>query len=303
MYCSCSQRSSQWMPNEYNNTLPVVSKSRESLTHKKSSLKNPSRPGSITSSKKSVDICPEPRFSTLPRSSSRIQSKSPHVSTIFKNDSVSNLHHHSSNNRQRRRSEVIPWHQKPADALQCTCRNSCYFCQLNYPKVNYPLSTSSNALNTYHLPISTLSLNHPNCVHRSHFDLSTNSIQQQPYTLPNKASTTHLHHHSMINLNNIHHEATQQSPEMSDTSPIPAPPIPPLNPSCARCRFTATTGSNGTINCSQNCNTHVHAGLSQQNSLSGFAVTATQNNVVNCYPGELKYFPLFSICKAEMLRK
>jgi hypothetical protein len=116
MYCSCSQRSNQWMPNEYNNTLPAVRKSRENLINKKSSLKNPSRPGSITSSKKSVDICTEPRFSTLPRSSSRNNiesSKTPHVSTIFKNDSISNLHHHSLSSynlqhRQRRRSEVIP---------------------------------------------------------------------------------------------------------------------------------------------------------------------------------------------------
>lgn len=304
MYCSCSQRSNQWMPNEYNNTLPTVRKSRENLTYKKSSLKNPSRPGSITSSKKSVDICTEPRFSTLPRSSSRnnIEStKSPNVSTIFKNDSFANLHqHHRSSstynlhNRQRRRSEVIPWHhQKPAEALQCTCRNSCYFCQLNYPKVNYPLSSSSNALNTYHLPISTLSLNNPNYIHRSQFNLSTNSIhnnQQQQY----KTTASNLHHHSMINLNNITHnsETNNQSPEMSDTSPIPLPPIPPLNPSCARCRFTAVTGSNGTINCSQNCNSqhNAHAGLSQQNSLSGFVATATTNNVVgNCYPGEFEF--------------
>jgi hypothetical protein len=98
----------------------------------------------------------------------------------------------------------------------------------------------------------------------------------------------------MINLNNIsNNETNSQSPEMSDNSPIPAPPIPPLNPSCARCRFTAVTGSNGTINCSQNCNTqHTHAGLSQQNSLSGFVATAaTTNNVVgNCYPGEFEKY-------------
>lgn len=140
--------------------------------------------------------------------------------------------------------------------MQCTCRSSCYFCNLNYPQVNYPLSASTNALGYYYPPYSTLSLSNPNYAHQSQYNLSTTAAQ--PY-LPKQsyAPPPTQHHHSMINLNHNYAPevsnleplpTTCASPTMSN-SPVPAPPAPPLNPSCARCRFTSSISatSNGTI--------------------------------------------------------
>lgn len=294
-------RYSQWTPHEHNlssssTTLPR--KSYENLSVKKSALKSTTRPNAATP-KKSVDIRFEPRFSTLPRSHTRSK---PHVATIFNetNNTLPTQHRH----RGRRQSEVIPWHQQ--QSLQCTCRSSCYFCNLNYPKINYPLSASTNALGYYYPPYSSLSLNNPNYTHQSQYNLSTNSNLQY---LPNTAYTQqqqlpNQHHHSMINLN--HHTAPKEtsnleplasdcpSPTMSN-SPIPVPPAPPLNPSCARCRFTSSicATSNGTIHRQPNpnvvvgSNPHIHANLSHQNSQQSYGVPPPAGNA---YTGEFKRF-------------
>jgi hypothetical protein len=146
---------------------------------------------------------------------------------------------------------VIPWHQPQHQQqhLQCTCRNSCYFCNLNYPK--FPqLSASTNALGYYYPHQSTLSLNNPQLQ------------QHQQYLVSQQQSrlNTFNHHHSMINLNYNHDNSNcepllnenSSSPTDMSNSPVPDPPAPPLNPNCARCRFTSCTGnslttSNGTL--------------------------------------------------------
>lgn len=280
MYCTCSERN-QWIPNERNlstssSTLPR--KSHETLTGsvKKSALKSASRPNAVTP-KKTVDIRSTPRYSTLPRSRTRTR---PHVATIFNNGTATHPNH-----RPRRQSEVIPWHQQ--QALQCTCRSSCYFCNLNYPQVNYPLSASTNALGYYYHPYSTLSLNNPNYSHhQSQYNLSNQYFPTgQSYSQPPTQ-----HHHSMINLNHNYTAPTEASnlvpsatdcpsPTMTD-SPVPAPPAPPLNPSCARCRFTSSISatSNGTIHrqpAAVGSNPHLHASLSHQSSQPSYGVPAT----------------------------
>lgn len=250
MHCTCSERN-QWISNERNLSSSVTfpRKSHETLTGSvlRSSLKSSSRPLNSVTPKKSVDIRSEPRFSTLPRSRARSR---PHVTTIF-NETAAHY-----NQRPRRQSEVIPWHQQ--QPLKCTCRSSCYFCNLNYPQVNYPLSASTNALG-YYYPYSTLSLNNPNYCHQSQYNLSTEGHQYIPSR--NYPQFPSHHHHSMINLTNkpvlptdpsIVEQllAESPSPTMSN-SPVPAPPAPPLNPSCARCRFTSSVEatSTGTIHC------------------------------------------------------
>lgn len=291
MHCTCSERN-QWVTNERNlssSSATLPRKSRENLTGsvKKSALKSSNSRTNTLTPKKSVttiDVRASPLFSTLPRSRARSR---PHVATIF----TGNDTNAQPNHRPRRKSEVIPWHQP--QSLQCTCRSSCYFCNLNYPKVQ-PLSASTNALN-YFYPFSTLSLNNPASVHTSQYNLSS----QPPYLSPQ--SYTQLpnphHHHSMINLNHNHTPApepavveplTNESPAMSN-SPVPAPPAPPLNPSCARCRFTSSvsTHSNGTLHrqpMSVGSNPHLHASLSHQNSHPSYGVPPANTNV---YPGEL----------------
>lgn len=281
MYCTCAERN-QWIPNERNlssSSVTLPRKSQENLTTsvKKSALKSTTRPSTITP-KKSVDIRSTPRYSTLPRSRART---GPHVATIFSNE---------QNHRPRRQSEVIPWHQQQP-AQQCTCRSSCYFCNLNYPKVNYPLSASTNALGYYYPPYSTLSLNKPSSRHQSQYNLS--SQHYLPHAQQQPAPTQH--HHSMINLN--HNQAAVPetsnleplvsdcpSPTMSN-SPVPAPPVPPLNPACARCRFTSSISatSNGTIH-RQPSNPHLHTSLSHQTSQQpSYGVPAA---VGNAYTGE-----------------
>ena len=294
MHCTCSERN-QWIPNERNlvpssTTLPR--KSHGNLSVKKSALKSATRPNAATP-KKTVDIRFEPRFSTLPRS--RAQTR-PHVATIFNETNTLPKQH---NPRGRRQSEVIPWHHP--QSLQCTCRSSCYFCNLNYPKTNYSLSASTNALGYYYPPYSTLSFNNPNHSHQSQYNLSTNSnLHYQPnanYT--HQQQMPNQHHHSMINLNHSHTAPKETSnldtlaadcpsPTMSN-SPIPIPPAPPLNPSCARCRFTSSISatSNGTIHRQPNVvvgsNPHLHANLSHQNSQQSYGVPPAAGNV---YTGE-----------------
>lgn len=174
--------------------------------------------------------------------------------------------------------------------MQCTCRSSCYFCNLNYPQVNYPLSASTNALGYYYPPYSSLSLNNPNFTHQSQYNLSTTASQaylpKQNYVPPPT-----LHHHSMINLNHNYAPEVSNlepaladgvSPTMSNSSPVPAPPAPPLNPSCARCRFTSSISatSNGTIH-RQPSNPH----LAHQSSQPSYGVPAA---AASAYNGELE---------------
>lgn len=296
MHCTCSERN-QWIPNERNlssSTATLPRKSHENLSVKKSALKSTTRTNAVTP-KKSVDIRFEPRFSTLPRSRARTR---PHVATIFNNNET-NVAPTQHNHRPRRQSEVIPWHQQQSQ--KCTCRSSCYFCNLNYPQINYPLSASTNALGYYYPPYSTLSLNNPNYTHQSQYNLSTASnLQYLPNTnytqqqqLPNQ------HHHSMINLNHNHTAPKETSnleplggncpsPTMSN-SPIPVPPAPPLNPGCARCRFTSSISatSNGTIHRQPTVvvgsNPHLHANLSHQNSQQNYVVPPA---AANAYTGE-----------------
>lgn len=230
MYCTCSN---QWILNDRNLssstvTLPRKAHETSTVVVKKSALKSsaPNR-SSVTPKKsvKTVDSRLGPRFYSLPRSRTK---ERPHVATIFRSD----------RSYQRRQSEVIPWHQPP----QCTCRNSCYFCDLNFPK--FPqLSASTNALGYYYPHNSAISLNNPQ-LHQQKYLVN----QQQQY-----------HHHSMINLNYNQDKSISEpplnenssSPTMSN-SPVPIPPAPPLNPNCARCRFTSSTAnsvttSNGTL--------------------------------------------------------
>lgn len=289
MHCTCSERN-QWIPNERNLSSSSVSLPRKSYEHlngsvKKSALKSSNRPENSATPKKSVDIRSTPRYSTLPRSRSR--RSNPHVATIFNNET--NL---QNNHRPRRKSEVIPWH--PQQSLQCTCRSSCYFCNLNYPKVQ-PLSASTNALG-YYYPYSSLSLNNPNYSHQSQYNISTNPSQLYLHD-SHYLQQPNMHHHSMINLNHNYAPApetshnleplTNDSPSMSN-SPVPAPPVPPLNPACARCRFTSSVSasSNGTIHrqpVSFGSNPHLHAGLSHQNSQPNYGVPPTAGNA---YTGE-----------------
>lgn len=260
MYCTCSN---QWILNDRNlssSTAILPRKSYEAfasknppavkttpVTAKKSALKSTTtnRTNVVTPKKsvKTIDSRLGPRFYSLPRSRSK---QRPHVSTIFSSD----------RSHQRRQSEVLPWHlpqqqqQKQSIASQCTCRSSCYFCNLNYPK--FPqLSASTNALGYYYHPhYSTLSLNNPNYCQQTSTAPSNQYLFSQSYQLPSSAFNINSnHHHSMINLN-YHNEHTQNceplllnenssSPTMSN-SPVPDPPAPPLNPNCARCRFTST---------------------------------------------------------------
>lgn len=292
MQCTCSERN-QWIPNKPNlssSTASLPRKSHENLTGsvKKSALKSSLSRNNTITPKKSVDIRFAPRYSTLPRSRARSR---PHVATIFNNEADPQPNH-----RPRRKSEVIPWHQQ--QALQCTCRSSCYFCNLNYPQV-HPLSASTNALG-YYYPYSTLSLSHPNYGHQSQSNLSTTSNHQHQY-LPtqNYPQLPHQHHHSMINLNHNYQAVAPETsnletlvtdcptPTMSN-SPVPAPPAPPLNPSCARCRFTSSVSatSNGTIHRQPvvvGSNPHLHPSLSHQNSQPSYGVPPT---VANAYTGE-----------------
>lgn len=290
MQCTCSERN-QWIQNQRNlssSSASLPRKSQEILpgSVKKSSLKSASRPSAITP-KKTVDIRTSPRFSTLPRSRARNR---PHVATIFNSETKPT----QPNHRPRRKSEVIPWHQQQNQ--QCTCRSSCYFCNLNYP-----LSASTNALG-YYYPYSTLSLNNPNYGHQSQFNLST--VPNNQY-LPNPSYPPPLnqHHHSMINLNHNYTVPTETiiakplvtdcpSPTMSNSSPVPAPPAPPLNPSCARCRFTSSVSatSNGTLHRQPvvvGSNPHLHASLSHQNSAPSYG-GAPVPAAGTAYTGELK---------------
>lgn len=302
MHCSCSQRAAanEWMQNH--NKYPS---SRESLTSRKSNLKTPSKPGSSSSlNRQSRNRQEQQRSATLPRSSSNPRHrKTPNVSTIF-NDSITSSHvnlHQQTNSsyyRQRRKSDMAPWQRKSADAaLKCTCRNSCYFCELNYPKViNNNLSTSTNALSFSNHPppaTSSYSINNLNYVQHQNIPTNNSSLNLHQYSFPNNNLVpNYQHHHSMINLNHIGANNNTKATEMAeDSPPIPAPPIPPLNPSCARCRFTANSSSNPTINCSQN---GVGCGLSNQNSVPGFTASAvvapvatmSDNVVANCFAGE-----------------
>lgn len=285
MQCSCSERN-QWMPNQRNLSSSTASLPRKSYEHlngsvKKSALKSSTRSNTVTPKKTvtTVDIRTAPRFSTLPRSRARSR---PHVATIFHNETKSPQPTH----RPRRKSEVIPWHQQ--QSLQCTCRSSCYFCNLNYP-----LSASTNALG-YYYPYSTLSLNNPNYNHQSQFNLASTPNQY----LPNQsyAQLPNQHHHSMINLNHNYKAAPEtiteplvtNSPAMTD-SPVPAPPAPPLNPSCARCRFTSSvsTTSNGTVHRQPivaGSNPHLHASMSHQNSQPSYGMPPAAGPA---YTGEL----------------
>lgn len=288
MYCTCNERH-QWFSNEHNlsSSATLPRKSYETLTPtttKKSALKTTNaRYTAIVPAKKcvkTVDSHLGPRFSTLPRTRSRTKS---HVATIFNTEQ-------SDPRRQRRQSEVIPWHQHQAP--QCTCKSSCYFCNLNYP-----LSASANALG-YYYPYSTQALNNPNFYQQQ----STPSNQY----LHNTSSSYQLpaqHRHSMINLN---HNYTPNpietvtcepsavvnrsaSPTMSE-SPIPAAPAPPLNPSCARCRFTSSISatSNGTLHRQPaGSNSHIHASLSHQNSNYGMPPAVAPVPTGNSYAGEL----------------
>lgn len=248
MYCTCSN---QWILNDRNlssstATLPRKTHETSTVVIKKSALKStPANRSSVTPKKsvKTVDSRLGPRFYSLPRSRAK---QRPHVATIFRSD----------RSYQRRQSEVIPWHQpqhQQQQQLQCTCRNSCYFCNLNYPK--FPqLSASTNALGYYYPQYSTLSLNNPQ--HQQYLvSQQTTSSQKQQYRL-----NTFNHHHSMINLNYNHDNSNcepllnenSSSPTDMSNSPVPDPPAPPLNPNCARCRFTSSTGnslatSNGTL--------------------------------------------------------
>lgn len=311
MHCSCSQRAAanEWMQNAIHNKYPSstpLTKSRESLTSRKSSLKTPSKPGSSSSlNRQSRNRQEQQRSATLPRSTSNPRHRTtPNVSTIF-NDSIANsnvnLHQqtNSSYYRQRRKSDMAPWHRKSADAQKCTCRNSCYFCELNYPKViNNNFSTSTNALSFSNQPLpatSSYSINNLNYMQHQNIPTNNSALNLHQYSFPNNnhknnLATNYHHHHSMINLNHI--GANTKSTEMAENSPpIPAPPIPPLNPSCARCRFTANSSSNPTINCSQN---GVGCGLSNQNSAPGFTASAvvapvatmSDNVAANCFAGE-----------------
>lgn len=297
MHCTCNERN-QWIPNERNLSSSSTSLPRKSYEHlngsvKKSALKSSTRPSVSTTPKKSVDIRSTPRYSTLPRS--RARHTTPHVATIFNNET-----NPQQNHRPRRKSEVIPWHQQ--QSLQCTCRSSCYFCNLNYPKVQ-PLSASTNTLGFYY-PYSTLSLNNPNYSHQVQYNVLTNPSPQYYPPPPNQ------HHHSMINLNHNHTPAQEtsrnleplvaESPAMSN-SPVPAPPVPPLNPACARCRFTSSVSatSNGTIHrqpISVGSNPHLNAGLSHQNSQPNYGMPPTAGNA---YPGEFKEFSNFSLFSSK----
>lgn len=279
MHCTCNERS-QWLPNERTLSSSSATLPRRSYEHlngsvKKSALKSSTRSKPSTTPKKSVDIRSTPRYSTLPRS----RRPTPHVSTIFNNETNPQQSH-----RPRRKSEVIPWHQQQ---LQCTCRSSCYFCNLNYPKVE-PLGTSSSALG-YYYPYSTLSLSKPNYSHQSQYNISSNPSQQY---WPNQ------HHHSMINLNHNYTPAPEMSnPEplatdstSTSNSPVPAPPVPPLNPACARCRFTSSVSatSNGTLHrqpLAVGSNPHLHASLSHQNSQQNYGVPPTAGST---FTGEFK---------------
>lgn len=292
MYCTCSERN-QWIPNERNlssSSATLPRKSHETLpgSVKKSALKSTSRTNTITP-KKSVDIRFAPRYSTLPRSRARTR---PHVATIFNNETTAQ----HPNHRQRRQSEVIPWHQQ--QSLQCTCRSSCYFCNLNYPQVNYPLSASTNALGYYYQP-STVSLNNPNYVlqQQSQYNLSNHNQYLPTQQYPPQPTQ---HHHSMINLNHNYTapEASNLEPLVTDcsspnmsNSPVPAPPAPPLNPSCARCRFTSSYSatSNGTIHrqpAAIGSNPHLHASLSHQSTQPSYGVPPAA--VASTYAGEFQ---------------
>lgn len=285
MYCTCNERN-QWILNDRNlslstNTLPR--KSHETLVGKKSALKSTSANRSSTTPKKTVKTVDSrlgPRFSTLPRSRSRAR---PHVATIF----------NEQHQRARRQSEVIPWHQPSSAAQQCTCRSSCYFCNLNYPKVPPQLSASTNALG-YYYPYSTLSLNNPNYCQQPQTQFTNSSqylfnnqpqLQQKQQQQGYPQFPINSHHHSMINLNHNYNSVTSKSntdnpikennlepllnensssPTMSN-SPVPEPPAPPLNPHCARCRFTSSisatvVASNGTLHrhAVGNSNPHLH---------------------------------------------
>lgn len=243
MYCTCSN---QWILNDRNlssstATLPRKPLETSTAVAKKSALKSStSNRSSVTPKKsvKTVDSRLGPRFYSLPRSRTN---QRPHVATIFRSD----------RSYQRRQSEVIPWHQPPQQ-LQCTCRSSCYFCNLNYPK--FPqLSASTNALGYYYPHYSTLSLHNPSSSHPQQY--KQYFINQQA----NQPKHNFNHHHSMINLNYNDNNRNcepllnenSSSPTMSN-SPVPEPPAPPYNPSCARCRFTSSTAnsattSNGTL--------------------------------------------------------
>lgn len=304
MHCTCSERN-QYLPNDRNlssSSATLPRQSRENLTGsvKKSALKSSFRTSGTLTPKKSVttiDVRASPLFSTLPRSRARSR---PHVATIFSNNNENNA---QPNHRPRRKSEVIPWHQhqqhqQSLQSSQCTCRSSCYFCNLNYPKVQ-PLSASTNALN-YYYPFSTLSLNNPTA-HQSQYNLSTTTFNQPQY-LPNhhyvQPNNNNQHHHSMINLNHSHTPVPEpiiveplatESPAMSD-SPVPAPPAPPLNPSCARCRFTSSVAATSNVALHRQpivvgSNPHLHATLTGQNSQPSYGVPPTASNA---YTGELK---------------
>lgn len=329
MQCHCSARAAaaaanEWMQNggvhgKYPSTTvhSSITKSRESLSSRKSNLKTPSKPDSFSSlnRQKRTRQQEQQRSSTLPRSLSNSRHKTPNVSTISSGSlaNSSDLHYsNSSYYRQRRKSDVAPWHRKAADASQCTCRSSCYFCELNYPKViNNNFSTSTNALSFAshppppHHPTSnsSYSINNLNYVQtipttKNNANSSTHNLHQ--YQFPNNNSVTNYqhHHHSMINLNHIAAPPSQPPTEMMESN-VPSPPIPPLNPSCARCRFTANSSSNPTINCSQN-GTHGCGLLSQT---SAIAPTVSDNVAGNCFAGEFydwKYIRKSFLCVSDI---
>lgn len=268
--CSCSERA--WSTHQRNlssSSATLPRKSQETLPGvKKSALKSASSRSNAATPKKTVTTIDSRRFSTLPRSRARSR---PNVATIFNETS-------QKHRPQRRQSEAIPWHQQPA---KCTCRSSCYFCDLNIPKL--PLSASTNAVG-YFYPYSTLSLNQPN--HYSNHQSQVNLAQ--PAYPPSYPQFPTEHHHSMINLNHNYappsaiinpEPIVTESPAMSD-SPVPAPPAPPLNPSCARCRFTSSVSaatSNGTLH-RQPSNPHLH-----QNTQTSYGPPPT---VASSYTGE-----------------
>lgn len=309
MYCTCNERH-QWVLNDCNlssSNATLPRRSHENLNFKKSALKPTTIPGKgpvRKTPKKTVKTVDSnhlgPRSSTLPRSRSR--AARPHVATIF--------NHNNELHRERRQSEVIPWHKKSSIAQQCTCRSSCYFCNLNYPK--FPqvsqLSASTNALG-YYFPYSTLSLNNPTNYPNRSGAPSKNSSSQYLYNDQQRQTQAfqelpllnppQLHHHSMINLNyssqtdpmdnNVNQPLLNPSSPTMSNSPVPEPPAPPLNPRCARCRFTssisATVTSNGNLHHQQIVGSNPHMQQQVSNINSATSTGATGNPTT--YLGEL----------------
>lgn len=279
MYCTCSSKN-LWIPNEPS-SLRRQSHDNSQPTNKKSALKTTSR-STCTTPKKVVhafDVRNERQFSTLPR---RQRPKSQtHVATIF----PSGPQYAATCPRQ----QMTPWQP------QCTCRNSCYLCNI------WPLSGSVTALAYQPNPYSTLSLNQsyhqqptraqcPREHHQSMINLNQNYHAGQSCNFHNKSYSNHSRQSSMPQ-SRIDNEIP--SPAMSASPPPAPPPLPPMRPGCARCRFSsASTNANAGMprhSTVSNSNSHLHSSISHQNSNYGMQ----SNN--NSYGGE--YFLYWKILR------